>query len=85
MHWRRRGFEHYVQERDEIGARLLKVERCGSCARIGVNDREVDLLFVCTEIKEELVHLIDHLFDPRVRTVNLVDDEHDWEGARERL
>ena len=85
MHRGRSGFEYHIQERDEVGARLLKIERCGACTRIGVDDREVDLLLIRTEVKEELVDLVNHLLDACVGAIDLVDDEHHRERAREGL
>ena len=85
VHRRWRGFEHHVQEWDEVGARLLKIERCGAGAGVGVDDREVDLLLIRTEVKEELIDLVNHLLDACVGAIDLVDDEHHREGARERL
>ena len=45
----------------------------------GVDDGELDLLLGGVEVEEELVGLVDDLADPRVGTVDLVDDEHDRE------
>ena len=85
VHRRWRGFEHHVQEWDEVGAGLLKIERCGAGAGVGVDDREVDLLLIRAKVKEELIDLVNHLLDACVGAIDLVDDEHDREGARERL
>ena len=41
----------------------------------GVDDREVDLLLLGTQVHEELVHLVDDGGAPRVGTVDLVDDQ----------
>ena len=71
--------KHAVQQWDQVGARLLHVARGGAGARICVDDGEVDLLLIRTEVEEELVNLVDHLLDARVWAVDLVDDEDDGE------
>ena len=53
--------------------------------RRGVDDGEVDLALVGVEVEEQLVGLVDDLGDPRVRPVDLVDDEHHRQPGLERL
>ena len=53
--------------------------------RVAVDDRELDLRLVRIEVEEELVDLVDDLLDPRVRTIDLVDDEDHREPRLERL
>ena len=44
-------------------------------ARVGVDDREVELVLGGVEVDEEVVDLVQHLLDPGVRPVDLVDDD----------
>ena len=53
--------------------------------RVRIDDRELDLRLVGIEVEEEVVHLVHHLFDPRIRPVDLVHDQHDGEAAFQRL
>ena len=53
--------------------------------RVAVDDRELDLALVGVEVEEELVDLVHDLLDPRVRPVDLVDDEEHRQPALERL
>ena len=64
---------------------LVGVEAGVAGARVRVDDRELDLRLVGVEVEEELVDLVDDLLDPRVRPVDLVDDEHDRQLQLERL
>ena len=54
-------------------------------ARVRVRDRELDLALVGVEVEEELVDLVHDLLDPRVRPVDLVDDEDHRQLRLERL
>ena len=44
---------------------------------IRVEDRKFDLFLRRIEVDEEVVHLVDHLLDPGIGAVDLVDDEDD--------
>ena len=61
------------------------VERRAAGLRVAVDDRELDLALVGVEVEEELVHLVDDRLDPRVRPVDLVDDEDHRQPRLERL
>ena len=61
------------------------LERCTPSLGAGVDDREVDLLLGGVEVEEELIGLVDHLADARVRSIDLVDDEHDGKVLLQRL
>ena len=79
------------QERLEQGfERLFQAGRVGRQAGpsrpgVAVDDRELDLALVGVEVEEELVDLVHDLLDPRVRPVDLVDDEEHRQPALERL
>ena len=57
--------------------------RAGAGAR--VEDREIDLLFVGVEVDEEVVDLVEDFLRPRVRPVDLVDDDERRQPPLERL
>ena len=50
-----------------------------------VDDRELDLLLGRVEVEEQLVGLVDHLGDPGVRPVHLVDDQDHRQLRLQRL
>ncbi len=54
-------------------------------ARVGVDDRELDLRLVGVEVEEELVDLVHDLLGARVGPVDLVHDEDDGQPRLERL
>ena len=81
VHWCGGGNENAIKEWDQVGARLLHVTRGGTGTGIRIDDWEVDLLLVRTEVQEELVDLVDHLLDARIGAVDLVDDEDDGERS----
>ena len=85
MHWCWCCLKHNVQEWDQVGARLLQVKRCGASTRIGVDDREVDLLLIRTKVKEELIDLVNDLLDACVGAIDLVDHKDYRKRARKRL
>ena len=66
-------------------ASVVDGEACLAGLRVAVDDRELDLALAGVEIEEELVHLVHDLFDARVRTVDLVDDEDHRQQGLERL
>src|SRR5438132_10020395 len=84
---RRRGdpLDQYVEERLQMVGEVVRIGPGSACARVAVDDRELDLRLVGVKIEEELVHLVDDLLDPRVRPVDLVDDEDDRKTRLERL
>ncbi len=67
---------------EAVGVRL---ERRAAGLRVAVDDRELDLALVGVEVEEQLVDLVDDRLDPRVRPVDLVDDEDHGEPRLERL
>ena len=54
-------------------------------AGVGEQDGEVDLVLVGVEVEEELLHLVDHLVDPGVGPVHLVDHQHHGQPGLEGL
>ena len=85
MHWCRCGLKNAIKEWDQVGARLLHVTRGGTGTGIRIDDWEVDLLLVRTEVKEELIDLVDHLLDAGIGAIDLVDDEDHGERSRQCL
>ncbi len=53
--------------------------------RDGVEDGEIELVFVRVEIDEEIVDFVEHFLRARVRTVDFVDDDDGLEIGFERL
>ncbi len=53
--------------------------------RVGIEDREVDLVFIGVEVQEELFDLVDDFVDPGVGPVDLVDDQDNRQSCLERL
>ena len=82
---RRNGREERLEQRLEILAREVRVERRLPGARVRVDDRELDLLLVGVEVEEERVDLVDDLGDARVGPVDLVDDQDHVQLQLERL
>jgi hypothetical protein len=70
--------EQRVEQRLEISSVLRRVQRCPAGAGVGVEDRKLDLVLVRVEVQEQLVDLVDDLFDPGIGAVNLVDYEDHW-------
>ena len=65
-----------IQERSEVSTLGGRIERRASSPGVGVDDRELDLRLVGVQIEEQLVYLVDHLPDPSIRPIHLVDDEN---------
>ena len=82
---RRDAGQQEVDQRLQVGAPGLRVQRGDAVAGDAVDDREVDLLRGRIEVQEQLVDLVDDLPDARVGAVDLVDDEDDRQLALERL
>ena len=82
---RRHRREQGLAERAEVVGELVGREPGLPCARVGVDDRELDLRLVGVEVEEELVDLVHDLLGARVGPVDLVHDEHDREPRLERL
>ena len=64
-----------VEERRKVVGEIVWIETRAARARVGVDDRKLDLALVGVEIEEELVHLVHHVLDPSVGSIDLVDDE----------
>jgi small GTP-binding protein len=82
---RRNVVEQQLEQRLEVAALRVLVERRPTGARVRVDDRELDLGLVRVEVEEELVHLVDDLARACVGAVDLVHDEYDGQLPFERL
>ena len=82
---RRDVLDEQVHQRLEVGALDALLERRPAGPGVRVDDRELDLVLVRVEVDEQLVDLVDHLGDARVRPVDLVDDEDHRQPRLERL
>ena len=83
----RRGdrLEQELEERLQVVGESFRLEAGAALAGVRVDDRELDLALVGVEVEEELVDLVHDLLDPRVRPVDLVDDEDHRQPRLERL
>ena len=77
--------QHQVEQRGQVGSLDPLLERGPARFRVGVDDREVDLVGVGVEVDEELVDLVDDLGDAGVGPVDLVDHEDHRQLRLERL
>ena len=82
---RRHVLDDRVEQRPQILARPVRVERRGADPRVGVEHREVELILVGVEIDEQVVDLVQHFRGARVGPVDLVDDDDRRQPALERL
>ncbi len=84
---RRDALEDEVEQGLQVRAERFRVgvERRAARLRVAVDDGELDLALVGIEVEEELVDLVDDRLDPRVRPVDLVDDEDHGQPRLERL
>jgi hypothetical protein len=73
------GLDDLLEERLEIDAGDGQVECRGADLAVGVEDGEVEHVFVGVEVDEEVVDLVENLLHAGVGTVDLVDDDHGGE------
>ena len=79
---RRRGFrEDGVEERTQIGALVIDIELRDAFLAVGIDDREVELVFSSVKIDEQIVDFVEHFGDAGVRAVDFIDD-HDLRQPR---
>ena len=52
---------------------------------VGVDHREIELVFGGVQIDEQIVDFVQHFLDARIRPVDLVDHQNGWELGFERL
>ena len=74
-----------LEERPQVGPGRVEIARGRAGTRARVEHRELDLLFACVEIDEEVVDLVQHLPDSCVRAIDLVDDDHRRQPPLETL
>ena len=67
--------EDQLEERLEIGAGDVEVHGGGAGLAVGVDDWELEHGFICIEIDEEVIDLVQYLLRARVGAVDLVDDD----------
>ena len=82
---RRDVVEDGLEQRAEIGARMIQLGRGGAGAARGIEERRVELLGGGLEIDEQAQHLVVHPERLRVGPVDLVDGDDGPEAERERL
>ena len=74
-----------VEQRPQVLARHGQVRARRPGAGAGVEHGKLDLLFGGVQIDEQVVDLVEHRLGARVRTVDLVDDDHRHQAAGQRL
>ena len=82
---RRHVVEDGLEERLEIGARMIELGRGGAGAARGIEERRVELLGRGLEIDEQAEHLVVHPERLGVGPVDLVDGDDRPEAERQRL
>ncbi len=70
-----------LEQRSQVGPFRSGDARRPAGLRIGIDDRELDLLLGGVQVEEQLKHLVLHLRDAGVGPVHLVDDEDDRQPA----
>ncbi len=81
----REALDDRVEQHLERRPRIAGGAQRDTGARIRVHDREVELRVVGAKIDEEGVHLVQHLGDTGIGTVDLVDAKHSRETELQRL
>ena len=86
----RNGGQQRLEQRLQVlpcrhGPVVGSLQRGAPCFGGRIDDREVDLLLVGVQIEEELVGLVEHLGDPGVPAIHLVDHKDDGQALGQRL
>lgn len=82
---RRRVLDNGFQQRSQIRARLLWIQRCGSPLGRRVHDGEVELFVGSARGDEEIEDLVHDHVGPLLRAIHLVDDEQGPQAVGQRL
>ena len=82
---RRNVSEQHVEQRRQVVGELVWSQSRAARSSIAVHDRKLDLALVRVEVEKQLVHLVDHFVDARVRPIDLVDHEHHGQVRLEGL
>ena len=73
---RRRDFpENRVQQRRNVRARLLRIQRGRALQSRGVDDGKVQLIVAGAQVSEQVECAVDHVVDLGIGPVNLIDDD----------
>src|ERR1019366_2349046 len=78
-------FHDGVEQRAKILAGTIYVSRGRAHSGVGVENREVQLIFRRIQIDEKVVHLVEHFLRTRVGAINLVDHQDGWQLGLQRL
>ena len=82
---RRNALHDGFKERKQILRAIAKLAVRDAIARVGVNHREIELVFGGIQVDEEVVDFIEDFFCARVGAVDLVQHDHGRELGRERF
>ena len=74
-----------VEQRPEIVAAAFRVGAGSAHPRVGVENREIELLFGRVEVDEQVVNFVQHLAGARVGPVDLVDHDNRRQPPLQRL
>src|SRR5208282_2856172 len=81
----RDGVNDGFKQQTQVLARRSLMNGGGACLGIGIEDGEVELLFLGVEIDKEVVNFVENFLRAGVGTVDLVDDENRLQVRLERL
>ena len=82
---RRNVVDDRVEQRPEVAPGLVEAQARRAGARARVQHRETELFLRRVQIDEQIVNLVQHFLDARVRPVDLVDDDDRGQPPLERL
>ena len=74
-----------LEQRLQIHSRLSRIHRSGAIFGDGVQDRKVQLRFVCVEVDKQVINLVQHFLRARVGAIDLVDDHDGRQFGLERF
>ena len=82
---RRNGLDDGFEERQQILRGVAGFAMRHAVARVGVDDRKIELVFGRVQIDEQVVDFVEDFGGPRVGTVDLVQDDHRRQLGGERF
>ena len=74
--WFGNGLDDRLEQRLQVFSGDFDVRGSGARLSVGVEDREIDLLFLGVEVDEKVVNLVQYFLWTCVGTVDLVDDQN---------
>src|SRR5581483_2859731 len=68
--WSGNGFDDGIKERLQIFSATRDIGRGSSCLCIGIEHRELELLFVSVQIDKQIVNFVEHFLRTRIGAIN---------------